>query len=104
MEKKHYDIIETSHGCFQTTFNKKHTLRKPWTPANPKHIRSMIPGTIVEIMVSEGQEVKAGDTLLLFKAMKMNNVIKAPFDGKVARIDAKEGENVSQGVVIIELE
>ena len=54
MEKKHYDTLETMHGTFQTTLTKKHLERKPWQPENPKHIKSSIPGTIVEVCVKEG--------------------------------------------------
>ena len=72
-EEKQYDILTTMHGSFKTTFTKKHLARKPWQPENPKHIKSNIPGTIVKICVAEGQEVKAGDILLVFKAMKMNS-------------------------------
>ena len=63
MEKKHYDTLETMHGTFQTTLTKKHLERKPWQPENPKHIKSSIPGTIVEVCVKEGQKVEAGDML-----------------------------------------
>ena len=86
MAEKQYDILETMHGCFQTTFSKKHLARKPWEPENPNHIKSNIPGTIV------------------FKAMKMNNNIRAAKDGKVLKIDVKEGDNVPNHTVMIEME
>ncbi|MFR4026289.1 MAG: hypothetical protein ACLTZY_12105 [Alistipes indistinctus] len=54
MAEKQYDILETMHGCFQTTFSKKHLARKPWEPENPNHIKSNIPGTIVEVCVKRG--------------------------------------------------
>ena len=91
-EEKQYDILTTMHGSFKTTFTKKHLARKPWQPENPKHIKSNIPGTIVKVCVTEGQEVKAGDILLVFKAMKMNSNIRAAQDGKVKKIDVKEGD------------
>ena len=96
MAEKQYDILETMHGCFQTTFSKKHLARKPWEPENPNHIKSNIPGTIVEVCVKEGQQV--------FKAMKMNNNIRAAKDGKVLKIDVKEGDNVPNHTVMIEME
>lgn len=103
-EEKQYDILTTMHGSFKTTFTKKHLARKPWQPENPKHIKSNIPGTIVKICVAEGQEVKAGDILLVFKAMKMNSNIRAAQDGKVKKIDVKEGDNVRSHAVMIEME
>ena len=104
MAEKQYDILETMHGCFQTTFSKKHLARKPWEPENPNHIKSNIPGTIVEVCVKEGQQVKAGDILIVFKAMKMNNNIRAAKDGKVLKIAVKEGDNVPNHTVMIEME
>lgn len=103
-EEKQYDILTTMHGSFKTTFTKKHLARKSWQPENPKHIKSNIPGTIVKICVAEGQEVKAGDILLVFKAMKMNSNIRAAQDGKVKKIDVKEGDNVHSHAVMIEME
>ena len=103
-EEKQYDILTTMHGSFKTTFTKKHLARKPWQTENPKHIKSNIPGTIVKICVAEGQEVKAGDILLVFKAMKMNSNIRAAQDGKVKKIDVKEGDNVHSHAVMIEME
>ena len=55
-----------------------------------KHIKSSIPGTVVKVCVAEGQAVKVGDLLIVFKAMKMNNNIKATFAGKVKK-DRREG-------------
>ena len=105
MEKKtHYDTLETMHGTFQTTLTKKYLARKPWIPNNPKHIKSSIPGTIVKICVAEGQEVKAGDLLVVFRAMNMNNNIKAPFAGKIKKIDVKEGDNIPNHALMIEIE
>ncbi len=103
-EEKQYDILTTMHGSFKTIFTKKHLARKPWQPENPKHIKSNIPGTIVKVCVTEGQEVKAGDILLVFKAMKMNSNIRAAQDGKVKKIDVKEGDNVHSHAVMIEME
>ena len=104
MEKKHYDTLETMHGTFQTTLTKKHLERKPWQPENPKHIKSSIPGTIVEVCVKEGQKVEAGDMLVVFKAMKMHNNIRAPFAGTVKKVDVKEGDNSPNHALMIEME
>lgn len=104
MEKKHYDTLETMHGTFRTTLTKKHLERKPWQPENPKHIKSSIPGTIVEVCVKEGQKVEAGDMLVVFKAMKMHNNIRSPFAGTVKKVDVKEGDNIPNHALMIEME
>ena len=104
MEKKHYDTLETMHGTFQTTLTKKHLERKPWQPENPKHIKSSIPGTIVEVCVKEGQKVEAGDMLVVFKAMNMQNIMRAPWAGTVKKVDVKEGDNIPNHALMIEME
>ena len=56
-----------------------------------KAVRCPMPGQVVSIAVAEGQEVKAGETLAVVEAMKMENVLRAERDGVVKRIHAKPG-------------
>ena len=60
-----------------------------------------MPGTILDIKVSEGQTVKAGDIILILEAMKMENEIVAPTDGTVARIHTSKGTAVSTGDALV---
>jgi len=53
-----------------------------------------MPGKIIEVKVSVGQAVKAGDTLLILEAMKMQNEIAAPVDGTVKAINCSAGQSV----------
>ncbi|MBN2596075.1 biotin/lipoyl-containing protein [Labilibaculum sp.] len=87
-----------------TELTKKFENRKPWVRPNPKHINSFIPGTIVEILVKEGQELKEGENLMILEAMKMKNQIKMPFDGKIAKIYVTEGEKVPNRLLMVEIE
>jgi propionyl-CoA carboxylase alpha chain len=59
---------------------------------------------VVSIDVSEGQEVKAGETLAVVEAMKMENVLRAERDGRVARIAAKPGDSLAVDQLILEFE
>ena len=77
--------------------------RKKWERPNPKHIKSFIPGTIVEIFVKEGQEVKEGECLMILQAMKMKNKILMPFDGIIEKINVKVEEKVPNRLVMVEL-
>jgi propionyl-CoA carboxylase alpha chain len=61
-----------------------------------------MPGLVVAIAVSEGQEVKAGETLAVIEAMKMENVLRAERDGVVKKIYAKPGESLAVDAVILE--
>ena len=57
-------------------------------------IKAPLPGVITDILVAEGDEVKAGDTVIVLEAMKMANNLSAETDGKVTAICVKVGESV----------
>jgi propionyl-CoA carboxylase alpha chain len=67
-----------------------------------KAVRCPMPGLIIAIAVSEGQEVKAGETLAIVEAMKMENVLRAERDGVVKSIKAKPGDSLAVDAVILE--
>jgi biotin carboxyl carrier protein len=60
------------------------------------HLRAPMPGLVVAIPVTEGQEIKKGQVILILESMKMQNELKAPRDGTVGRIRVKAGESVEQ--------
>jgi glutaconyl-CoA/methylmalonyl-CoA decarboxylase subunit gamma len=62
-----------------------------------------MPGTILEVKVSEGDTVSKGQTLLILEAMKMQNEIMAPADGTVAAVKVSKGGSVNAGEVLIQL-
>jgi biotin carboxyl carrier protein len=66
-------------------------------------VKSIMPGVVVELLVSEGQEVEAGTPLLILEAMKMQNEISAPGPGRVARLHVARGEAVGSGAKLITL-
>jgi len=61
-------------------------------------------GSVVAVMVKPGDRVKAGQTLVIMEAMKMEHAIKAPADGQVSEIFFAEGDLVSEGADLIALE
>lgn len=61
-----------------------------------------MPGLVVSIAVAEGQEVKAGETVAVVEAMKMENVLRAEIDGTVKKINAKPGDSLAVDAVILE--
>lgn len=65
-------------------------------PARGTKITSPLPGSVIKVLVSEGQAVKKGDTLLTLESMKMENAIMAECDGTVAKIAVTAGQNVMQ--------
>ena len=69
---------------------------KPAPAAGAKAVKAPLPGSIVKVVVKEGDSVKRGDTLLTMESMKMENEIKAEFDGVVTAIKVAAGQNVMQ--------
>lgn len=67
-------------------------------------IKAPMPGLIVKILVSKGQEIKNNDPLFVLSAMKMENEIKSQFEGTVKEIYVEEGQVVEKSTLIIELE
>jgi biotin carboxyl carrier protein len=65
--------------------------------AGPQKIKAAMPGKIVRVLVSEKEEVKAGQGVIVMEAMKMQNEMKSPKDGRVQKILAAEGSAVNAG-------
>jgi acetyl/propionyl-CoA carboxylase alpha subunit len=68
------------------------------------HIEAPMPGLILDIQVSVGQEVSEGDALLVLEAMKMENVILSPRDGVIKSIAVAEGAAVDKKDLLVEFE
>lgn len=65
-------------------------------------IKAPMPGLIFEVHVSEGDEVKKGDPIMILEAMKMENVIKASGDGVVKSVRVKKGDSVEKNQVLVQ--
>ena len=79
---------------------------KPAAPAGAAGsvvVAAPMPGTVVNVVVSAGQSVKAGDDLVFIEAMKMETPVKAPQDGVVATVDVAKGESVDSGKTLVTL-
>ena len=72
--------------------------------SGPFQLKAPMPGLIVAVPVSEGQEVKEGDVLLILESMKMQNELKSPRDGVVGRVYVTAGESVEQRQKMVSVE
>tara|TARA_Y100001954_G_C15752563_1_gene574488 strand:+ start:588 stop:1049 length:462 start_codon:yes stop_codon:yes gene_type:complete len=63
-----------------------------------------MPGKILEVKVSNGQSVAAGELLLVMEAMKMEHRIVAPSDGVITTVNFSTGDQVQQGDILVEME
>ena len=69
-----------------------------------KQLTAFIPGTIVDVKVKVGQQVKQGEILVVLDAMKMHNRILAPMNTTVKEVNVKTGERVVKGFVMVVLD
>lgn len=67
-------------------------------------LTSGMPGKIIKVLVSEGDEVTEGTPLLIMEAMKMENEMKAPTDAKVKKVLVSPGDNVEAGASLIQFD
>ncbi|MDW6022751.1 acetyl/propionyl/methylcrotonyl-CoA carboxylase subunit alpha [Mesorhizobium sp. BAC0120] len=80
--------------------DRRMPLKQP--PDTSKLLLCPMPGLVISVMVAVGQEVKAGETLAIVEAMKMENVLRAERDLIVAKINAKPGDSLAVDAVIME--
>jgi biotin carboxyl carrier protein len=66
-----------------------------------QEIGAPMPGKVMRVLVEEGQEVEAGQGLVVVEAMKMQNEIAAPKQGVVERVSVREGDTVEHGTVLL---
>jgi len=66
------------------------------------NVKAPMPGLIIDLKVQAGDQVKAGDPLLILEAMKMENILKSPGDGVVKTVKVKKGDTVEKNQVLIE--
>jgi pyruvate carboxylase subunit B len=70
---------------------------------SPGHVTTSMPGTIVDVLVAVDDEVKAGDSVLVTEAMKMETEIQAPISGKVTAVHVAKGDTVNPDEALIEI-
>jgi len=82
-----------------------------WTPgggskgvAGPRTIKAQMPGKIVKLLVRAGDEVEAGQGLIIIEAMKMQNEMKSPKAGKVLAVKVEEACSVEAGQTLMVVE
>ena len=88
--KDKFDLLLEKMGITGSSANKINSIKAP------------MPGLVIHLKVNEGDLVKAGDTLLILEAMKMENSIKASGDGVVKKVKVKKGDSVEKNQALIE--
>lgn len=103
MEKREKGKLIIDHTEYTTSLSQRFLARKPYAPPVPGKIQSFIPGTVVEVLVSPGDNVREGDDLVILEAMKMKNRLKSHMEGRVVSVNVTPGDRVAKGVVLVEI-
>ena len=67
-------------------------------------IKAELAGNLWKIVVREGQQVQADETLMILESMKVEIPVTAPTAGRVTKIHAREGETVQEGQILVDVE
>ena len=103
-DQEKLQVIIVHSAKYQTTYTKKYENRKVWAEPNFNHINSYIPGTIIDILVKEGQVLNGGDSIIVLEAMKMYNDVQMPFKGRILKINIEKGQKIPKNFLMIEIE
>lgn len=96
------DFVVTARK-YTTKLTNKFKNRKVWHKPFVGNVISNLPGTIVQLDVEVGQEVKAGQILLIHQAMKMYNRIVAPVSGKVVEVNVVAGDQIPKDHLMVKI-
>jgi len=80
------------------------TIRKRRGPHIPTEVTPLTPSVVIALLVKTAETVKKGQGVIVLSAMKMETTLTAPFDGIVTAINVAEGESVSPGHILIDIE
>jgi len=103
-DQEKLQVIIVHSAKYQTTYTRKYENRKVWAEPNFNHINSYIPGTIIDILVKEGQVLNGGDSIIVLEAMKMYNDVQMPFKGRIVKINIEKGQKIPKNFLMIEIE
>jgi biotin carboxyl carrier protein len=77
--------------------------RAPVEGMGSAEVTSPMPGVVVAVLITEGQSVQTGESLLILEAMKMENEIRAPLNGVVEAVDVTPGQRVSRDDLLVRI-
>jgi propionyl-CoA carboxylase alpha chain len=98
----HHGVETRAHVYSEREAEAARRMPAKETADSGKAVRCPMPGLVIAIAVSEGQEVKAGEPLAVIEAMKMENVLRAERDGVVRTVRAQPGDSLAVDAVILE--
>ncbi|MEX2154668.1 MAG: biotin/lipoyl-containing protein [Gemmatimonadaceae bacterium] len=108
-EKGQYNLSIGGHGFRVEALDERTRAIRELSAASkrsagPAHLVAPMPGLIVRLHVKEGEQVRAGQGLVVMEAMKMENELRATANGIVKRVAVLPGSAVEKGALLLEME
>ncbi len=106
MEKEQQELVDfiVTARKYKTTLTEKFKNRPVWHKPYVGDVISHLPGTIVELEVKVGDEVEAGQLLLIHQAMKMLNRVVAPISGVVSEVNVQIDEQIPKDHLMVRID
>jgi biotin carboxyl carrier protein len=101
---KSYVFVDGASFSFDKPIGKSRSAGESSVKAMGNKVVSLMPGSLVKLLVSVGDKVEMGQTVAIVEAMKMQNELKSPVGGVVKKINFKQGDQVDAFTPIVELE
>jgi acetyl/propionyl-CoA carboxylase alpha subunit len=98
-----FKIGEQVYSCDLLDLNEGSTRKSKAAIKSPDKILAPMPGKVTKVFVSESQSVNKGDALLVMEAMKMEYTLKSDIAASVEELNAKVGDQVTLGFLLIQL-
>jgi biotin carboxyl carrier protein len=86
------------------SYKRRKYLDKQKSNKKIEVVEAPMPGKIIDVLVESGAEVKAGEAIIILEAMKMQNEILAPINGKVSKVLIKQNDTVNKDDILIEID
>lgn len=81
-----------------------HILGQSFSSQGKREVKTSMPGKIIDLLAAEGEDVEAGQAVLILEAMKMQNEIKSPISGRIKLIKPGPGDSVETGGLLFVVE
>ncbi len=102
-EEKDLEVFSFEGTDYKTRLTDKFRKHKPYEPEDPTKVTAQIPGTLLKVLVKEGQYINPTKLLFILEAMKMKNKVYSSVSGRVKKIHVVEGQIVTKNQLLLEL-
>jgi biotin carboxyl carrier protein len=108
LENGDYKIFINHHSFKAVVEDERQRLRKAFRSTQTGksgviQVHAPMPGLVTQVGVEPNQSVNSGQGLLIIEAMKMENEIKSPREGKILKIFVKQGDAIEKGILLLEI-